>query len=155
MSLVVKRITFIGTAIPGQIGNTFRITTAQCPILNQFESIYDPFTLHYFVMISLFLEGYFMVIVMAPYKWDILGKNAIACLKISTQKEFQATLWINFIKKGLIWCCLQFMYLILTSILTNESIHPQKCVKEITFGYATAKFHLLLTGLTTELPCLT
>jgi hypothetical protein len=68
MSLVVKRITFIGTAIPGQIGNTFRITTAQCPILNQFESIYDPFSLHYFVMISLFLEGYFMVIVMAPYK---------------------------------------------------------------------------------------
>ena len=68
VSLVVKRITFIGTAIPGQIGNTFRITTAQCPILNQFESIYDPFTLHYFVMISLFLEGYFMVIVMAPYK---------------------------------------------------------------------------------------
>ena len=68
MSLVVKRITFIGTAIPGQIGNTFRITTAHCPILNQFESIYDPFSLHYFVIISLFLEGYFMVIVMAPYK---------------------------------------------------------------------------------------
>ena len=60
---------------PGQIGNTFRITTAQCPILNQFESIYDPFSLHYFVIISLFLEGYFMVIVMAPYKWDILGKK--------------------------------------------------------------------------------
>ena len=52
-------------------------------------------------------------------------------------------------------CNLCIFWKIIVSILTKNSIHLNGYVKEITFGYATAKFHLLLTGLTTELPCLT